>query len=491
MLLLSACDQPASETSRAKSPSKAAVTFADLPDRAPTPMPLALSHDARLELLSDIAGVELYRRVLDEKDDTGHVVAPGREKDLLKAERDLAAIKQSLAALSQSGPPTYALIHSLSRDKLLRTWLIGPDGGIVSGAHEKYTGLGAMAEGLGVTALATSRGPRKEGASPPSPDEERARKSRDRSPQAVAKRGQTLQLTAQMLLPGQVSEALGSRFGRVLVVAARDTGTAPYAALPLANGRAAENWSFVVLPDIGTLTDGNAAFDYAALDIDKAVVVGDPDLSRDPKFDWVALPGARREAEAVAQRLSDPSTKLLLGEDATSRDLIAAINANPDAGVIYMATHAVADPAHPLTQGFVAMTGGHLYAGEIRQMRFAGWKAHHPLVVMSACQTALGRFLDGGGFGVARTWTKAGAGQVVASLWNVSDNATEILMLHFVDGLKLGLPPEIAMQQAQLKTMNYRDAKGNLPYLDDAKMWASFTVYGKPTGRVAANMQAL
>jgi hypothetical protein len=453
-------------------------------------MPQALSHDARLELLSDIAGVELYRRVLDEKDDTGHVVAPGREKDLLKAERDLEAIKQSLAALSQSGPPTYALIHSLGRDKLLRTWLIGPDGGIVSGAHEKYAGLGAMAEGLGVTALAASRGPRKEGAPLPSPDEERARTSRDRSPQAVAKRGQTLRETVQMLLPGQVSEALGSRSGRVLVVAARDTGTAPYAALPLANGRAAQNWSFVVLPDIGTLTEGKAVFDYTALDIDKAVVVGDPDLSRDPKFDWVALPGARREAEAVAQRLSDPSTKLLLGEDATSRDLIAAINANPDAGVIYMATHAVADPSHPLTQGFVAMSGGHLYAGEIRQMRFAGWKVHHPLVVMSACQTALGRFLDGGGFGVARTWTKAGAGQVVASLWNVSDNATEILMLHFVDGLKSGLAPEIAMQQAQIKTMNHRDARGSQPYLDDAKMWASFTVYGKPTGTVAANMQA-
>jgi hypothetical protein len=489
-LLLGACDQTDAGKSDQPAPPNAPLAFADLPARAPTPMPFELSNDARLELLSDIAGVELYKRVLREKDDTGHVVAPGQEKNLVKAERDLAAIKQNLAALSATGLPTYALIHSLDRGGNLRSWLIGPDGGIVSGAHEKYMGLGEMAAGLGVTALSASRAPRKEGAPPVSADEERARKTRDRSPQALAQRKQTLEQTAQVLLPGAVSEALGSRTGRLLVIAARDTGTAPYAALPLANGTAARNWSFVVLPDIGTLTEGNIAFDFSALDINKAVVVGDPDLSRDPKFDWVALPGARREAQQVAQRLSDPSTRLLLGEQATSRNVINAINANPEAGVIYMATHAVADPSHPLTQGFVAMTGGHLYAGEIRQMRFAGWRSRQPLVVMSACQTALGRYLDGGGFGVARTWTRAGAGQVVASLWNVSDNATEILMRHFLDGLKSGLPPELAMQQAQLKTMNYRDAKGSQPYLDDAKMWASFTVYGKPAGRVAGKAPA-
>lgn len=477
-------------SSGSREPAQAAIALADLPKRAlpraPTPMPRELSDDARQQLLSDIAGVELYKQVLREKDDTGHVVAPGQEKNLLNAESDLEAIKRQLAALSGSGPPTYALIHSLDRDGLLRSWLIGPDGGIVSGAHDNYAGLGDMVEGLGVTALAASRGPRKEGAPAISPDEERARKVRDGSPKALIRRKETLAQTASALLPGKVGEALGTRSGRLLLVAARDTGTAPYAALPLENGLAAENWSFVVLTDIGVLTDGDSSFDYAALDIDKAVVVGDPDLSRDPTLDWDPLPGARREAQAVAKRLSDPSTRLLIGEAATSRNLIAAINRNPDAGVIYMATHAVADPARPLTQGFMAMTDGHLYAGHIRQARFAGWNAHHPLVVMSACQTALGRFLEGGGFGVARTWTKAGAGQVVASLWNVSDNATEVLMLHFVDGLKSGLAPEIAMQHAQIKTMNHRDAKGNRPYLDDAKMWASFTVYGKPTGRISA-----
>jgi len=53
--------------------------------------------------------------------------------------------------------------------------------------------------------------------------------------------------------------------------------------------------------------------------------------------------------------------------------------------------------------------------------------AHHPLVVLSACQTGLGKVFDGGSYGVARGWLSAGAGQVVASLWRVSDEATKIL----------------------------------------------------------------
>jgi CHAT domain-containing protein len=92
---------------------------------------------------------------------------------------------------------------------------------------------------------------------------------------------------------------------------------------------------------------------------------------------------------------------------------------------------------------------------------------------MSACLTALGRVFAGGTFGVARTWTNAGAGQVVASLWNVSDRATYRLMTRFVDGLQQGKTPELAMQAAQLETIKN--------YPNDPKMWASFTIIGKPS----------
>jgi hypothetical protein len=481
---LASCGQAGPEVADKLVRSEALVALYEVPSSQPdpSPMPKKLSADERVDLLNAIAGAELFGEVMRTKERTGRVVAVGQERNLAKAEKDLEKIKENLAVLSKGGISTYALIHSLKNDNILQSWLIAPDGGIVSGhSGGRYDGLGKMATGLGVRALAATRGPRPEGQPPASPDVERAARKRDQSPEAVEKRKVTLAETATVLLPGEIGEALGTRSGRLLVITARDTGTAPYAALPLKNGFAAKNWSFIVLPDVGTLTEASSFFDFGALDIDNAIIVGDPDLSNDPKFDWSPLPGARREAQAVRKQLSDPSTRLLIGASATRKNFVAAIKKNPDAGIIYMATHAVADPDNPLTQGFMAMSGGHYYAGHIRQERFDGWDHHHPLVIMSACQTALGRYLDGGGFGVARTWTSIGAGQVVASLWNVSDNATSILMSDFVAGLKKGLAPEIAMQKAQIETMNHKDKHGRQPYLDDPKMWASFTVYGKPT----------
>jgi hypothetical protein len=448
----------------------------------PEPLPQGLSEQNRRGLLEALAGQQLFAHLLRNKEATGKVLAiPETAKDLVSAERNFETIKANLAELSADGLPTYALIHYMRGGVFLESWLIAPDGAVVRGEFsEIYEGLDAMSDGLGVNRLASTRAALPEGTPPPSDEEVRAARARDRSPQAIRQRGATLARTASMLLPGAVGEALGTRHGRVLLVAARDTGTAPYAALPLKNGVAAQHWSFVVVPDVETLAGYDLAFDFRALDIDKAVIVGDPDLTSDPRFDWVPLPGARREAIEVASDLGEKTNRVLLGKDATRANLVGAINSNPGLGMVYLATHAVSDADNPLTQGFIAMSGGHYFAGHIRQERFPGWKTHHPLVVISACQTALGRLFDGGSFGVARTWTVAGAGQVVASLWNVSDNATMILMTSFVERLKAGDAPEIAMQKAQLATMDFKDAKGNQPYLDDPKMWASFTVYGRP-----------
>lgn len=467
-----------------KEAGKGRIVAPASPPVQPAPMPVELAPVDRAQLLEAIAGSELFAKVLRNKEQTGKVVAPGKERNLARAERDLSTIRDRLAALSRDGPATYALIHTLRGGRALNAWLIGPDGGVAHGFYDReYGGLSLMIDGLGVRRLAETRSNRPEGTPPPSPDVERANQTRDRSPEAVHLRRETLERTREMLLPGAVGNALGTREGRLLVIPAMDTGTAPYAAMPLRNGTAAAHWSFVILPDIDTLTGPNPAFDYRALDIDKAIVAGNPDLSADTQFDWAPLPGAQREAVMVARELNDPDTVLMTGPQATRSNLTRAIASRPDAGLIYLATHAVADDKNPLTRGFIAMSGkqGHYYAGHIRQERFSGWKQHHPLVVISACQTALGRVLDGGGFGVARSWTTAGAGQVVASLWNVSDQATAILMTAFVERLKAGDWPEVAMQRAQLATMNARNAKGERPYADDPKMWASFMIFGKPS----------
>lgn len=485
MLGLAACDRQ----DKTASPPKP-LAFKSTPAPVIITMSKELPAYQETLLYEALAGTELYAQAMRRKEETGFVVTPGKERDLLKAQADLAAIRTQIAELSEGGLPTYALLHSIDDNGLLFAFLLAPDGGILADvARHEYAPLDSIAEGLGVTRIAAARGLALGGDEVERGETLRAARARDQTPAAKAERKTTLVDARDMLLPSTIGAALGSRSGRLLIIPTRDTGTAPYAAMPLANGIAAQNWSFVILSDIAQLTQKSRPFTMADIDIDQAVIVGDPDLAWDKtrkgKPKWEALPGARTEAQTVAKLLGEEKTQLLIGADATKKNVMNAINSG-EQGMVYLASHAIANSRFPLTQGYVALSGDHLYAGHIRQEKFRGWDKNHPLVILSACQTALGRTFGGGGFGVAKTWMTAGAGQVVASLWNVSDPATLDLMTRFMKHLKHGEAPEVAMQAAQLETMRLKNKKGEFVYRDDPKMWASFTVYGKPTADAKA-----
>src|ERR1039458_10324038 len=94
------------------------------------------------------------------------------------------------------------------------------------------------------------------------------------------------------------------------------------------------------------------------------------------------------------------------------------------------------------------------------------------LVVLSACQTALGREIKAGVLGgPTRGLIYAGAKGVVASLWRVDDLATAELMKVFYRGMLLeGLRPAAALRAAQLAMWKKRSS----PYY-----WAGFVLQGE------------
>jgi CHAT domain-containing protein len=96
------------------------------------------------------------------------------------------------------------------------------------------------------------------------------------------------------------------------------------------------------------------------------------------------------------------------------------------------------------------------------------------LVVLSACQTALGKEIKGEGLvGLARAFIYAGAPRVVASLWEVSDLATAQLMKSFYRGmLQRHLSPAAALRAAQRELS--RDRRWTAPYF-----WAGFVLQGE------------
>jgi CHAT domain-containing protein len=144
--------------------------------------------------------------------------------------------------------------------------------------------------------------------------------------------------------------------------------------------------------------------------------------------------------------------------------------------VLHFATHGLLNSRHPELSGLVLSLvdregrpqDGFLAAHEIYRM-----KLEADLVVLSACETALGTEIRGEGLiGLARAFMYAGAPRVVASLWRVPDTATAELMKRFYRAMLVeGLRPAAALHRAQQSLR--QDPRWAHPYY-----WAGFTIHG-------------
>ena len=96
------------------------------------------------------------------------------------------------------------------------------------------------------------------------------------------------------------------------------------------------------------------------------------------------------------------------------------------------------------------------------------------LVVLSACQTGLGDISQGEGvFGLQRGFKKAGANTILMSLWEVNDEATQILMTQFYKNFVAGKSKRQSLQLAQNYLRMYKNEKGEQCY-NEPKYWAAF-----------------
>lgn len=165
------------------------------------------------------------------------------------------------------------------------------------------------------------------------------------------------------------------------------------------------------------------------------------------------LPFASSEARAISDLVPDQERKLALGFDAS---LSTANSAElQQYRILHFATHGLIYGAYPQLYGVVLslvdrqgnQQDGFLRLNEVYNMKLAA-----DLVVLSACQTALGKDIKAEGLvGLVRGFMYAGAARVVASLWKVDDRATAELMKYFYEGL-LGqrkLRPAAALRAAQ------------------------------------------
>ena len=190
---------------------------------------------------------------------------------------------------------------------------------------------------------------------------------------------------------------------------------------------------------------------------------------------------ARRIAEIWGVQQDSPH--LNLGEQA-SVERVRELDLTPYR-TIHFATHAVlGDEIRGATQPALVLSpnNGGGYPGMLRFSDILDLKLNADLVVLSACNTRLGKLRTGEGLvGLTRAFMYAGADSVVVSLWNVLDQSTSMLMQRFHQRLKDGESKAEALRQAKLDIMKESvklKATGTHESLASPFFWAPFILVG-------------
>jgi CHAT domain-containing protein/tetratricopeptide (TPR) repeat protein len=186
------------------------------------------------------------------------------------------------------------------------------------------------------------------------------------------------------------------------------------------------------------------------------------------------LPATGREAKAIAKLLAPGQVFLALGAKASRATALSGDLAGHRA--VHFATHGLISAETPLLSSLALSMfdeKGQPQEGSLGLSDVYKLKLDADLVVLSGCETALGREIRGEGLmGLTQGFFYAGAERVMASLWRVEDRATAELMSRFYQAMfKDGLPPAAALRSAQL-------AIRSDPRWQDPFYWAPFVLQG-------------
>ncbi len=192
------------------------------------------------------------------------------------------------------------------------------------------------------------------------------------------------------------------------------------------------------------------------------------------RSDFSRLRFSRTEAEAISA-LAPNNRKFVAMDFAANMETATGENF-ADSRIIHFATHGIINSDFPELSAVVLSLydeNGKPQKGFLRLHDIYNLQLNTDLVVLSACETALGREIKGEGIvGLTRGFMYAGAPTVIASLWKVEDRATADLMRRFYQKmLKENLSPSEALRGAQISMLK---EKGNShPFY-----WAGFNLQG-------------
>jgi CHAT domain-containing protein len=314
------------------------------------------------------------------------------------------------------------------------------------------------------------------------------------------------QRLSEMIIKPAAAELAGKR---LLIVADGALQYVPFAALPTGKDETPliVNHEIISLPSVTTLAVLRRETANRKPAPKTIAVIADPVFSRDDlrikpfagkstvsngkpalwqktvlqatenvRSDLPRLPGSRREALGILALASPAESKRVLDFEANRRTLFS-----PDLSqyrYIHFATHGLLDSRQPELTGIALSlvdANGQPQDGYLRLHEIYNLRLPAELVVLSACETGLGKDIKGEGIiGLTRGFMYAGAKRVAVSLWKVDDRATSELMRRFYQELLSERRPSqaAALRAAQISLL--QEKRWRSPFY-----WSAFTLQGE------------
>ncbi|NET82915.1 MAG: tetratricopeptide repeat protein [Moorea sp. SIO1F2] len=236
----------------------------------------------------------------------------------------------------------------------------------------------------------------------------------------------------------------------------------PFAALTDGKQYLSDNYALLSLPSASIL---RYLPDKGKSTTGSLLALGDPTI---PGLS--PLNHAQNEVETIAQLFK---TKALVGKAATESALRSRAT---QSGIIHVAAHGEYNLRNPLFSAIRLLEDTeHDGSLEVHEVYGLDLTSTTNLVVLSACQTKIGELSRGDEVvGLTRAFLYAGTPTIIASLWNVDDAATGLLMKQFYSHWQGGMNKAEALQQAQ------KDLRETYPH---PYFWAAFSLTGDAGNR--------
>lgn len=204
---------------------------------------------------------------------------------------------------------------------------------------------------------------------------------------------------------------------------------------------------------------------------DRIFAMANPVSNESSDISFAKLPFSVNEVTYIQRLFGDQGT-FLSGGAASKKSVLNEVTKEYD--ILHFATHGILNLDEPVLSGLL-FSSNDKQIGIWIQPEISSSIINAELVVLSACETSIGKTKEGeGDLSLSRAFIEAGANRVIGSLWNVEDKATSELMKKFYDNLinkKMSIAK--SLQQAKKIIFTDRDKDWSDPYY-----WAGFQLQG-------------